>query len=112
MHTVGDVSSDEVSLHASNEVINKLRRVHITLEFSWSPEGVIEGVCGVLRRVLTIIAPCDIESKEIPYCQAQIALIERLASTTHAAKWAKFWAYFGKIWLRLYDISDWNVYDL
>jgi hypothetical protein len=67
---------------------------------------------GGILEILTIIAPSDIEKKGIPYCQAKIALIDPHTATTHAAKYAKFWAYFIKTWLKLYDIEDWNVYDL
>jgi hypothetical protein len=66
---------------------------------------------GGILDVLTIIPPDEVKSKGIPFCKSQIALVDPLASTTHAEKYDHFWKYFEATWLKYYAISDWNVHQ-
>ncbi|OQR83926.1 hypothetical protein ACHHYP_14118 [Achlya hypogyna] len=55
--------------------------------------------------VLTVIPRLQIIKRGIPYVKSL------LSTDGHVAKWASFWKYFYKTWLKTYDISTWNVYD-
>jgi hypothetical protein len=58
--------------------------------------------------VLTIIPHDEIESKGIPY----VSSILDCGETFSADKWAAFWIYFTKTWIKIYTPAVWNVCEL
>ncbi|OQR96710.1 hypothetical protein ACHHYP_13769 [Achlya hypogyna] len=58
--------------------------------------------------VLTVIPRLQIVKRGIPYVKSLLLTDGHVANV---AKWASFWKYFYKTWLKTYYISTWNVYD-
>ena len=59
-----------------------------------------------VMSILTVIPIKDIRIKGIQYCRS------KMDESHHKAQYNKFWSYFSRIWLDLYDPKIWNIHGL